>query len=43
MSKKDKPKSRWNTGNQRYTPVQQRENDKLLREPKGWHRGARVR
>ncbi len=45
MSKKDKPKSRWNKGGTtaRYTPAQQRDNDKVLREGKGWHRGARVR
>ncbi len=44
MSKKDKPKSRWNKGGPtpRYTQAQQRGNDKL-REGKGWHRGARVR
>ena len=43
MSKKDKPKSRWNAGNVRYTKEQQAEIDKVLREARGWHKGAKVK
>lgn len=42
MSKEDKPKSRWNAGNPRYTKEQQSVNDKLLRGQHGWRNGARV-
>jgi hypothetical protein len=42
VSKKDKPGSRWNVGNERYTTPQQAINNKLLREQPGWHRGAKV-
>jgi hypothetical protein len=41
VSKKDKPKSRWNAGNERYSKAM--EGDlKKYRESEGWRNGARV-
>jgi hypothetical protein len=41
VSKKSKPKSRWNAGNPRYGKDDSVANAKM-REPAGWFRGARV-
>jgi hypothetical protein len=39
VSKKSKPKSRWNAGNERYPP--KLDLSKYRSQP-GWHNGARV-
>jgi len=42
MSKKSKPGSRWNAGNQRYTAPDELAILRKYREPEGWRQGARV-
>lgn len=42
MSVKDKPKSRWNRGNERYPKKTLDTIYEKYREPHGWHKGARV-
>lgn len=41
MSKKDKPRSRWNSGNERYSKAMDGDLQKY-REPSGWRNGAKV-
>ena len=42
MSRKDKPLSRWNAGNERYTEEQLAYIARKYHEQPGWHKGARV-
>ncbi len=42
MSRKNKPNSRWNAGNERYPKAQLVEIARRYHEQPGWHKGARV-